>query len=581
LEEAAMAHEVDLVIRGGLIADGSGDEPFIGDIAISGGIIAAVGPNLAVQGREEIDAAGRVVTPGFIDIHTHYDGQVTWEHRLRPTSGHGVTTAVMGNCGIGFAPCRPEDRQNLMKLMEGVEDLPEVVLAAGLPWNWTSFPEYLDSLAARDYDIDFAAQLPHSALRVYAMGERGVEREAATQEDVALMAKLAVEAVEAGALGFSTSRTINHRSSDGRHVPTLTAAEEELTGIALALKSAGKGVLQLVSDFEDLPTELPMLRRIVEASGRPLSIAVGQWHHAPDRWREILDWVAEANRDGLAIAAQVPGRPIGLLLGFELSMNPFMYCASYKALANLPVAERLAALRNPELRAKIIAEAGEPTDFPAAPLVNNFDNIFAMGNPPNYEPKPEAMVGARARALGVPPRELAYDMMLEDGGRAVLIQFVMNYVERNHDVTLKMLNDEHTVLGLGDGGAHLGYLCDASLPTFMLTHWVRDRTQGGKLTLGEAVKALTVDTARVVGLLDRGRIAPGYKADINIIDWDRLTLRPPTVAYDLPSGGRRLTQDAEGYVATIVNGTVVYRDGQPTGQLPGRLVRGQQAAPAL
>jgi N-acyl-D-aspartate/D-glutamate deacylase len=581
LEEAAVAHEVDLVIRGGLIADGSGGEPFIGDIAITDGIIAAVGTNLAVRGREEIDAAGRVVTPGFIDIHTHYDGQVTWEHRLRPTSGHGVTTAVMGNCGIGFAPCRPEDRQSLMRLMEGVEDLPEVVLAAGLPWNWTSFPDYLDSLAARDYDIDFAAQLPHSALRVYAMGERGVEREAATADDVALMAKLAVEAMEAGALGFSTSRTINHRSSDGRHVPTLTAAEEELTGIALALKSAGKGVLQLVSDFEDLPTELPMLRRIVEASGRPLSIAVGQWHHAPDRWRTILDWVAEANRDGLEIAAQVPGRPIGLLLGFELSMNPFMYCASYKALASLPIAERLTALRNRELRAKIIAEAGEPTDFPGAPLVNNFDSIFAMGNPPNYEPKPEAMIGARARAMGLPPRELAYDMMLEDGGRAVLIQFVMNYVERNLDVTLKMLNDEHTVLGLGDGGAHLGYLCDASLPTFMLTHWVRDRTQGGKLTLGEAVKALTVDTARVVGLLDRGRIAPGYKADINIIDWERLTLKPPTVAYDLPGGGRRLTQDAEGYVATIVGGTVVYRDGQPTGQLPGRLVRGQQAAPAL
>jgi len=464
--------------------------------------------------------------------------------------------------------------------MEGVEDLPEPVLAAGLPWNWTSFPEYLDSLSARQYDIDFAAQLPHSALRVFAMGERGVDREAATPEDIALMAKLAGEAVEAGALGFSTSRTINHRASDGRHVPTLTAAEEELTGIAMGLTRAGKGVLQLVSDFEDLPTELPMLRRIVEASGRPLSIAVGQWHHAPDRWRTILDWVADVNRDGLKVAAQVPGRPIGLLLGFELSMSPFMYCPSYKALAHLSIPERLAALRNSELRARIIAEAGEPTDFPAAPLVNNFDNIFAMGNPPNYEPNPEAMVGARARAMGIPPRELAYDLMLEDGGRAVLIQFVMNYVERNLDVTLKMLNDQHTVLGLSDGGAHLGYLCDASLPTFMLTHWVRDRAQGGKLTLGEAVKALTVDTARVVGLLDRGRIAPGYKADLNIIDWDRLTLKPPTVAYDLPSGGRRLTQDAAGYVATIVNGAVVYRDGQPTGRLPGRLVRGQQAAPA-
>ena len=575
-----MAHAVDLVIRGGLIADGLGGEPFIGDIAVADGIIVAVGRDLTMRGRDEIDAAGLVVTPGFVDVHTHYDGQVTWEHRLRPTSGHGVTTAVMGNCGIGFAPCRPEDRKRLMRLMEGVEDLPEPVLAAGLPWNWTSFPDYLDTLAARDYDIDFAAQLPHSALRVYAMGERGANREVATADDIALMARLAVEAMDAGALGFSTSRTINHKASDGSSVPTLTAGEAELTGIALGLKAAGKGVLQLVSDFEDVAQELPMLRRLVEASGRPLSIALMQWHHAPARWRTILDWVDAANLDGLKIAAQVPGRPIGLLLGFELSMNPFMYCPSYKALSHLPIAERLAALRNPDLRAKIIAEAGEPTDFPAAPLVNNFDSIFAMGNPPNYEPKPEAMIGHRARALGVPPRELAYDTMLEDSGRSVLIQFVSNYIDRNLDVTLEMLKEDHTVLGLSDGGAHLGYLCDASLPTFMLTHWVRDRAQGGKLTMGQAVKALTVDTARVVGLLDRGRIAPGYKADLNIIDWDRLTLRPPTVAYDLPSSGRRLTQDAEGYVATIVNGIVVYRDGAPTGALPGRLVRGQQAAPS-
>ncbi len=574
-----MAETVDLVIRGGLIADGSGGEPFTGDVAIGGGIILEVGPSLAVQGNEEIDARDRVVTPGFIDIHTHYDGQVTWEHRLSPTSSHGVTTAVMGNCGIGFAPCKPEDRARLVRLMEGVEDLPEPVLTAGLPWNWSSFPEYLDSLASQSYDIDFAGYLPHSALRVYAMGQRGVDREAATQEDMALMSRLAVEAVNAGALGFSTSRTINHRASDGTHVPTLTAAEEELTAIAGGLKAAGKGILQLVSDFEDCERELPMLRRIVEASGRPLTIAVGQWHHAPERWRAILDWVDGANRDGLKVSAQVPGRPIGLLLGFELSMNPFMYCPSYKALSALPVGERLVALRDGALRERIIAEAGQPTDFPAAPLVNNFDNIFAMGNPPNYEPKPEAMIGARARAMGISPRELAYDTMLEEGGRAVLIQFVMNYVERNLDVTLEMLSRDNAVLGLGDGGAHLGYLCDASLPTFMLTHWVRDRAQGGKLSLGEAVKALTVDTARVVGLLDRGRIAPGYKADINIIDWDRLTLRPPTVAYDLPSGGRRLTQSAEGYEATIVSGAVVYRNGTATGALPGRLVRGQQAVP--
>jgi N-acyl-D-aspartate/D-glutamate deacylase len=575
-----MAHLVDLVIRDGLVADGSGGEPFVGDVAIADGIIVAVGPKLALRGREEIDAAGQVVTPGFIDIHTHYDGQVTWEHRLHPTSGHGVTTAVMGNCGIGFAPCRPEDRQRLMRLMEGVEDLPEPVLAAGLPWNWTSFPDYLDSLAARDYDIDFAAQLPHSALRVYAMGERGAAREPATQDDVAVMARLAVEAMDAGAIGFSTSRTINHKASDGSSVPTLTAGEDELTGIALALKAAGKGVLQLVSDFEDVEQELPMLRRIVEASGRPLSIAVGQWHHAPERWRTIMDWVSEVNRDGLPVAAQVPGRPIGLLLGFELTMNPFMICPSYQALSKLPVAEKLAALHDPQLRAKIVAEAQQPIDHPSARLLASFETMFVMGNPPNYEPKPDAMLAARARAAGRSPQDLAYEEMLKDGG-AVLILPVMNYIDRNLDVTLEMVSHEHTVLGLGDGGAHLGYLCDASLPTFMLTHFVRDRAQGDRLTLGQAVKALTVDTARVVGLLDRGRIAPGYKADLNIIDWEKLTLRPPTVAYDLPSGGRRLTQSAEGYAATIVSGQIVYRDGVPTGALPGRLVRGQQAAPAV
>ncbi len=574
-----MADDVDLVIRGGTVIDGTGADPFVVDVAVTAGRITRVGPDLAERGTREIDAAGLIVTPGFVDIHTHYDGQVTWEHRLQPTSNHGVTTAVMGNCGIGFAPCKPEDRVRLVKLMEGVEDLPEPVLTAGLPWNWTSFPEYFDSLAARSYDIDFAGYLPHSALRVYAMGQRGVDREAATADDIALMARLAVEAVGAGAMGFSTSRTINHRASDGTHVPTLTAAEEELTGIALGLKAAGKGLFQLVSDFEDCEQELPMLRRIVEASHRPLTIAVGQWHHAPDRWRRIMDWVDGANRDGLAVSAQVPGRPIGLLLGFELTMNPFMYCPSYKALLSRPVAERLATLRDPDLRAKIIAEAAEPTDFPAAPLVNNFDNIFAMGNPPNYEPKPEAMIGPRARAMGVHPRELAYDLMLGDGGRAVLIQFVMNYFERNLDATIEMLSRDNAVLGLGDGGAHLGYLCDASLPTFVMTHWARDRAQGQMLTLPEAVKTLTSDTARVVGLLDRGRIAAGYKADINLIDFDRLTLRPPHVVYDLPNGGRRVAQTADGYVSTIVSGVEVYRNGQPTGALPGRLVRGQQAAP--
>jgi N-acyl-D-aspartate/D-glutamate deacylase len=575
-----MADAIDLIVRGGTIVDGTGGEPFVADIAIQDGRIVAVAPDLPGWGREEIQAHGLIVTPGFVDIHTHYDGQVTWEHRLQPTSGHGVTTAVMGNCGIGFAPCRPEDRQRLIRLMEGVEDLPEPVLAAGLPWNWTSFPDYLDSLSARSYDIDFAAQLPHSALRVYAMGQRGVDREAATEDDLNLMASLAREAVEAGALGFSTSRTVNHKASDGTPVPTLTAAEEELTRIGLALKQAGKGVLQLVSDFEDLPRELPMVRRIAEATGRPLSIAVLQWHHAPERWRAILDWVGEVKRDGLPIVAQVPGRPVGLILGFELSMNPFMFCPSFKALGHLPIDERLAALRDPDLRARIIAESVEPTDFPAAPLLRSFDTMFAMGDPPTYEPGPELMLARIARARGVLPQELAYDAMLEQGGRGLLILPVTNFVERTLDVTLEMVRRPETVLGLSDGGAHLGFLCDASLPTFMLTHWTRDRTAGARMTLPEAVKTMTMDTARVVGLLDRGRIAPGYKADLNIIDYERLTLRPPRVVYDLPNGGRRLTQGADGYIATIVNGVAVYRSGVATGALPGRLVRGQQAAPA-
>jgi N-acyl-D-aspartate/D-glutamate deacylase len=574
-----MADGIDLIIRDGTIVDGTGRDPFQADIAIANGRFVTVDKHIAARAIREIDASGLVVTPGFVDIHTHYDGQVTWEHRLQPTSGHGVTTAVMGNCGIGFAPCRPEDRKRLMRLMEGVEDLPEPVLAAGLPWNWTSFPEYLDSLAARDYDIDFAAQLPHSALRVYAMGQRGADREAATEDDLTLMARLAEEAMHAGALGFSTSRTINHRASDGSPVPTLTVAEEELTRIGLALKAAGRGVFQLVSDFEDTALELPMLRRIMEASGRPLSIAVAQWHHAPERWRGILDWVTACNRDGLKAAAQVPGRPIGLLLGFELTMNPFMFCPSYKALADLPVAEKLAALRDPELRVRILAESVQPTDSPAAPLLRNFETMFDMGDPPNYEPRPEAMLGAQARARGLTPQELAYDTMMGRAGRAILILPVTNYAERTLDVTLEMVQHGHTVLGLSDGGAHLGYLCDASLPTFMLTHWVRDRAHGGRLTLAQAVKAQTSDTARTVGLLDRGVIAPGYKADVNLIDFDRLTLRPPTVAYDLPNGGRRLTQRAEGYVATIVNGVEVYREGVATGALPGRLVRGQQGAP--
>lgn len=577
-----MAKAVDLVIRGGTIVDGSGGAPFEADIAIAGGRIAAVERHHAGRGAEEIDAKGQLVTPGFVDIHTHYDGQVTWENRLQPSSGHGVTTAVTGNCGIGFAPCRLEDHQLLIRLMEGVEDLPEPVLAAGLPWSWTSFPDYLQFLAGRSFDIDFAAQLPHAALRVFAMGRRGADREAANADDLALMGRLAREAVEAGAIGFSTSRSLNHRASDGSPTPTLTASEDELIAIATAMNEAGLGVLEVASDFIDVEAECAMWRRVVEASGRPLSVPVAQWHHAPEKWGKLLDWIDECVRDGLPIRAQIFARPVGMLMGFELNYNPFSFCPSYRALARLSPSERLAALKDPALRARIVREPPvvEPGDFPGAPILRNFDSMFPLGDPPDYEPAPDRMVAAQARARGVLPEEIAYDLLLEQEGRAVLSLPVVNFADGTLDAPLAMMRRDNTVLGLGDGGAHLGFLCDASYPTTMLTHWVRDRMRGDRLPLPMVVKALTRDTARAVGLLDRGRVAPGYKADINVIDFDRLRMEAPRVAYDLPNGGRRLTQKAHGYAATIVDGAIVYRDGIATSALPGRLVRGARAAPA-
>jgi len=577
----AMADSADLVLRGGMVVDGDGGEPYEADVAVSNGRIAAVARSYGGRGREEIDAKGQLVTPGFVDIHTHYDGQVTWESRLQPSSGHGVTSAVMGNCGIGFAPCRAEDHQRLIRLMEGVEDLPEPVLAAGLPWRWTSFPEYLEFLSERRFDIDFAAQLPHAALRVFAMGQRGVDREMANQDDIGLMGRLAREAMEAGAIGFSTSRSLNHRASDGNPTPTLTASEEELTGIASAMNEAGLGVLEIASDFADVEAECAMWRRIVEASRRPLSVPVLQWHHAPDKAGKLMDWIDDCVRDGLPIKAQVFARPVGMLLGFELNFNPFSFCPSYRALTGLAPAERLAALRDPALRARIIEEQPElrPGDFPGAANLRNFEAMFPLGDPPDYEPGPERMVAAQARARGVRPEAVAYDLMLEQEGRAVMSLPVVNFFDGTLNAPLAMMRRENTVLGLGDGGAHLGFLCDASYPTTMLTHWARDRARGERLPVQTVVRAMTRDTAEAVGLRDRGRIAAGYKADINVIDFARLGMQGPRVAYDLPNGGRRLTQKAEGYAATIVAGSIVYREGEPTGALPGRLVRGAQPAP--
>jgi N-acyl-D-aspartate/D-glutamate deacylase len=574
-----MERAYDLVIRGGTVIDGTGAPGFVADVGVKDGRIAAVG---AVSGRgaEEIDARGLLVTPGFVDIHTHYDGQATWDVRMQPSSWHGVTTVVIGNCGVGFAPCRPQDHDRLIRLMEGVEDIPFPVLAEGLPWNWESFPDYLDSLASRRFDVDIGSQLPHAALRVYVMGERGANREEATEADIHAMAAIAKRAVEAGALGFSTSRTLNHRTSDGQPTPTLTASEAELTGIAMGLAAAGKGVLQFVSDFADPEAEFAMLRRIVERSGRPLSFSLVQSPRAPDQWRFLLDRLAEATAAGLPMRAQVCGRPVGILFGFELTLNPFSQHPSYREIAKAPLAERVARLRDPAFRARLLSEASQADPAFAANMTRNWKTMFLMGETPDYEQTPDRTVARLAEAARVAPEELALDHMLSNEGKGMLYLPFLNYADGSLDPSYEMLTHPDTVPGLSDGGAHVGMICDGSFPTSNLTHWTRDRTRGARLPLEAMVRMQSRDTALALGLADRGLLSPGYRADLNVIDYDRLSLFAPDVAYDLPAGGRRLIQRASGYVATVVAGEVTYRDGEPTGALPGRLLRGRTEAPS-
>jgi N-acyl-D-aspartate/D-glutamate deacylase len=575
-----MASDVDLIVRNGLVVDGTGAEPFAADVAVSGGRIVAVG-KVAFRGREEIDARGLLVTPGFVDIHTHYDGQVTWESTLVPSSAHGVTTVVMGNCGVGFAPCRPDQHEMLIRLMEGVEDIPHPVLVDGLPWTWESFPEYLDFLATRQYDADICGYIPHAPVRVYVMGQRGADREPATEADLRQMARIVREAVQAGAMGFSTSRTFFHRSSDGKSTPSFEADENELMALALALKESGKGVMQLITDFDEPEQTFAMLRRLVERSGRPLSVSLLEGAYGPMtlRWRDVLDWAVEATAAKLPIKAQVLGRAIGVMLGHELTLNTFYTCESYVKLNHLPFAERVRQLKRPETRARILAESADPDPtIVLGRLAREFDHMFLLGDPPDYEQPFEQSIAAKARNIGVTPEELVYDLMLERDGHNNLYVTLCNYENGSLDSSLEMMRHAGAVLGLGDGGAHCGTICDGSYPTFMLTHWVRDRRRGERLPLPLIVKWLSHDTARAVGLLDRGIVAPGYKADLNIVDLDGLLLHAPEVAHDLPSGGRRLVQRAEGYAATIVSGAVTHRGGVATGALPGRLVRGPQAA---
>ncbi len=560
-----------LVIRGGTIVDGTGGDPYEADLAISDGKITAIG-GVIPKGSEEIDARGKLVTPGFVDVHTHYDAQVTWSERLSPSSWNGATTVLLGNCGVGFAPCHEDQHDMLINLMEGVEDIPEVVMTAGLPWNWHSFPDYLDAIAARRYDVDVAAQVPHAAVRVYVMGERGANREPATEADRRRMAEIAAEGLRAGALGFSTSRTLNHRAADGRSIPTLRAEEAELTAIAHAMRAEGAGWLQIVSDFEDQAGEIGLFRRLAKESGRPVTISMLQSHVRPDGWRTLKAEIDEANAEGLQITAQVRSRPTSVLLGFELSQNPFMGRPSYKAIAHLPFAERLALLRSPEFRARIMREAFEGGGKERR--VDRWDRMFPFGDPPDYEPTPDKSIAARAAREGRAPEEVAYDLLLERDGREMLYLPVTNFAAGNLDVVGEMIGSPNTLIGLGDGGAHVGIMCDATATSYTLTHWTRDRGRGSLFPVAWGIKRLSHDNAAAIGLNDRGLLKVGLKADINVLDYDNMRLRAPEVVYDLPAGGKRLVQRTDGFDATIVSGEVVYRQGEATAALPGRLVRG-------
>ena len=567
----------DLVIRGGTILDGSGGERRSGDVAITDGRIAEVG-RVAGSGRRELDAREHLVTPGWVDVHTHYDGQVTWDSMLTPSCWHGVTTVVMGNCGVGFAPAHTDEHDWLIALMEGVEDIPGTALAEGIQWEWESFPEYLDAIERRPHALDVGAQLPHGALRAYVMGERGADHTAQpSPEEIAEMARLTREAIEAGALGFTTSRTLNHRSRDGRPTPSLTAGADELLGISRALGQAGAGVFEIVSDFKDRREEFELLRAMVRESGRPMSISLAQADQAPEAWRGLLDAIRRANADGLPMKAQVPVRAIGILLGLRATLNPFASHPSFRELADLPPEEKVARLRDPALRAKILAE--EP-HAGLAFLIAHWERLFQLGDPPDYEPDQEQSLAARAKRQGVSPQELAYDLLLEGDGHALLYRPFLNYTHYSLDAAREMLADPVTVPGLGDAGAHCGMISDGSFPTFFLAHWGRDRTRGERFPLEWLVKRHTADTAAVVGLRDRGVLAPGMKADVNVIDFDALGIDHPQIVYDLPAGGKRLIQKARGYRATVVSGEVTFENGEATGALPGRLVRGAQPAPA-
>jgi len=570
----------ELVIRGGLVVDGTGAEPREADVALAGDRVAAVGRGLGVA-RREIDARGLVVTPGFVDVHTHYDAQATWDPLLTPSSWHGVTTAVMGSCGVGFAPARPDRHEWLISLMEGVEDIPGSALAEGMTWGFESFPEYLDVLERMPRIMDVGAQISHGALRAYVMGDRGAKNEPADVNDIHAMRTLARDALIAGALGISTSRTPLHRASDGEPVPGTTASADEVFALGLALKDAGHGVLQCAIEHERLQDELSWVEELARLTGRTVSVNLSQIAGAPTLWRDVLARIVDARARGADVVAQVAGRAIGVVMGLDLTAHPLLSTPTFLELFHLPREERVARLRDPSVRARLIADEAIDLGEFANHVTRAFDTMFRVerGGRVDYEPTPEDSVAAIARARGVSPREVALDLLLDDDGQGMLYFPLFNYADGHLDLLRDLHRHEATRMGLSDAGAHCGAICDGGMPTFMLSHWARDRRRG-TLPLAHVVRRQTRDTAEFFGLKDRGALVPGMKADVNVIDFERLALAPVEIAYDLPAGGKRLVQRASGYRATIASGVVTVVDDEPTGALPGKVVRGPQRAPA-
>ena len=563
----------DLVIRNGTIYDGKGGKPYLADLAVIGKTIIKIGV-IEEAGTKEIDAKGKIVTPGFVDIHTHYDGQVTWDPYLRPSTYHGVTTVVMGNCGVGFSPCKPEKRDWLIGLMEGVEDIPGTALHEGIDWEWETFPEYLDTLEKKPLAIDVGTQIPHGAVRAFVMGERGITQEKASEEEISQMGKIVKEAIKIGAFGFSTSRTEKHRDSSGSLTPSITAHKDELVEIAKAVGELDKGVLQGISDFYDFQSEFDIFKEMSSASGRPISITVEQQDARPEWWLQLLDGIKEAQDNGIKMYGQVPPRATGILMGLTASLNPFTLYPSFLEISNLPLEQKVESMKNLDFKKKILSEKPVSIGNPLLDeIITSFNKMFRLGEPANYEPDPDLSVLSESKRLNLTPQEIVYDMLLEKDGRALIYHPLFNYEFGNLNHVETMLKHPYTISGLGDAGAHCGAISDASFPTTLIQHWGRDRDRGKKFPLETLIRMQTYETSQLLGIKDRGLLVEGLKADINIIDFDNLTIHEPEIVNDLPAGGRRLVQKASGYSYTIVSGEIAFKDGEATGKLNGQLIR--------